>query len=394
MPLVAAPVYSAWYKKSSWVYRAFNYLFINPLWEKSVPKGGSLCIFWWSALFSIFVFRPLVYLTLALRGIVRALRLEKLIEWTDKIGPFGCAGAPFGLHTAVNVYLFMWIGLFLYTLGSVLIDLYSFGYLTVCTLPILSCLVCLFCYLHANENRHNEDHCKVEVYARITLGMSVILVALNHPSLFVSHFLMTPLKIGSFVWKCIVGVAIWTWNCVGRLCHTAPTEFPYAWIGIFIVIILLVVGRIMECVMSNQEGGSRFPREILRKEINWNLYFIAHHIYKHYNQDIYYSISEIRSIVNSCPQCRAFAEKTYPVKMEEIAPLIEIVINAANQRALAKQTRIENRSQACKRMTQALTTLCSPFVALGGQIRIAASYAWALVKAFKGKNCPYLRFED
>lgn len=393
MPLVPAPVYSAWFRRDSLVFRSFSYLFINPLWEKDIPNGFSLCPYAWCALFSFLIFRPLVYLTLALRGIARFLRLGRLIEWTDKVSPFD---GPFGLPTVMGMTLLGLVGLLLSILGMGCVDLYSYGYLTVCILPIISFAACLFCYLHAHENRHNENRCKVEIYARVTLGLSVALIALNHPSLFMSHFLLAPFKIGAFIWGCTTGAAAWGWHGVGRLFHVMLAGFSSIWVGLLAMVALLVVGWVMERTMGKSNDGTSLPRKLTRKQIEVNLHAITRyiHAYSCINHHDFDS-SQIRAAVDACPACRALAEEIFPIGDEACLPsLIGLVIAIANTRAAAERARIEGRSKACKRTTEVLAALCSPFVAVWKQVRIGASYAWALIKAFKGKNCPYLRFED
>ena len=49
-----------WFDESSWVFKGFSYLFQNPLWKKDVPGGFSLCPYYWLALFSICIFRPII----------------------------------------------------------------------------------------------------------------------------------------------------------------------------------------------------------------------------------------------------------------------------------------------------------------------------------------------
>lgn len=41
------------------MYKNFAYLFQNPLWDKHIPNGFSVCPYFWLNLFSFFIFRPL-----------------------------------------------------------------------------------------------------------------------------------------------------------------------------------------------------------------------------------------------------------------------------------------------------------------------------------------------
>ena len=57
--LVKQSIVEKWYQRDSWVYKNFAYLFQNPLWNKAIPGGFSVCPYFWLNLFSFFIFRPL-----------------------------------------------------------------------------------------------------------------------------------------------------------------------------------------------------------------------------------------------------------------------------------------------------------------------------------------------
>lgn len=56
--LVKKSIVEKWYQRDSWVFRNFSYLFSNPLWDKHVPNGFSVCPYFWLSLFSFLIFRP------------------------------------------------------------------------------------------------------------------------------------------------------------------------------------------------------------------------------------------------------------------------------------------------------------------------------------------------
>jgi hypothetical protein len=58
--LVSENIVKRWYQRDSWVYKHFSYLFSNPIWKKRVPQGFSVCPYFWMAIFSMLIFRPLV----------------------------------------------------------------------------------------------------------------------------------------------------------------------------------------------------------------------------------------------------------------------------------------------------------------------------------------------
>lgn len=57
--LVKRSIVEKWYQRDSWVYKNFAFLFQNPLWTKSVPRGFTVCPYFWMSLFSFIIFRPL-----------------------------------------------------------------------------------------------------------------------------------------------------------------------------------------------------------------------------------------------------------------------------------------------------------------------------------------------
>jgi len=56
--LVKRSIVETWYQRDSWVFKNFSYLFQNPLWDKRIPRGFSVCPYFWLSLFSLFIFRP------------------------------------------------------------------------------------------------------------------------------------------------------------------------------------------------------------------------------------------------------------------------------------------------------------------------------------------------
>jgi len=56
--LVKKSIVEKWYHRDSFVYRNFCYLFVNPLWEKRIPEGFTVCPYFWMSMFSLLIFRP------------------------------------------------------------------------------------------------------------------------------------------------------------------------------------------------------------------------------------------------------------------------------------------------------------------------------------------------
>ena len=70
--LVSQNIVNRWYNKNHWIYKQFAYLFKNPMWNKNIPSGFSVCPYFWLALFSAFLFKP--FFIFPLYGLTRLLR--------------------------------------------------------------------------------------------------------------------------------------------------------------------------------------------------------------------------------------------------------------------------------------------------------------------------------
>ncbi len=221
MPLVPSNIVSAWYARSSWVYQNFAFLFVNPLWTTKVPNGFSLCPFFWFAMFSFIVFRPLVYLTLGLGAIVKTLRLQRLLAWTDSLLPLE-RPAP-GLPTVVLMCLLAMAGLVLSVIVKGAINCWVAGVFGAFALPavLLTTLVTTGIYYACTKNDH--DRCKVEVYLRVVTGLCLISAVVFHPAYAYESFVQLPLDALAGVWHglsvaalwmvhLLWGGAVWTWR--------------------------------------------------------------------------------------------------------------------------------------------------------------------------------------
>lgn len=63
-----------WYRPSHPIYKNFAYLFKNELWDNPVPKGFTVCPYFWMSMASLLLFRPFVMLFLfCIKPILAAL---------------------------------------------------------------------------------------------------------------------------------------------------------------------------------------------------------------------------------------------------------------------------------------------------------------------------------
>ncbi len=183
MALVPDNIVSAWYSRQSLVYRNFAYLFQNPLWQTRVPQGFSLCPYWWSAVFSILIFRPLVYITLGVAKIVALLRLGAVVRFTDRIAKAILSSemdAP--LLPTIAATAMACMAAICVTGGYYAVVAYiEAGILSSLILPVLL-LVTLIVTTNYAGSRGDLDRCPVEVYARIIAILCVVLSVVLHPA--------------------------------------------------------------------------------------------------------------------------------------------------------------------------------------------------------------------
>lgn len=389
MPLVPKATYSAWFHKSSWVYRAYSFLYVNPLWTKTVPSGSSLCVFWWSALFALFILRPLVYLTLGLRAVVGPLHLGALIRFTDNLID-ETHSAPRGLPTVVLLLVLTIVSVSFYLIYGIGIMMASAGVLSCFALPAIAIATALSCYVYTENHKGDSNRCPVEVYCRIILALCVGAAALLQPEIFVGWFLGSPVKLLALLWAGIAWVGSGCWSLIAYLLTGLVTGFVYVWIGVFAAVFMAIYGWLASKWGWGMGLGEDDKRalKLSREEVRCNLATIAGYI--HSQDTCHYSYTTVRDTVFASPECMDLAVSTPTVTREQAISLTPFVF-AAIQAGIARKAA---RSESCKRVTAALIRLCSPVVVLTKQLGIAASYLWAFAKAKKGNVCPYLRFED
>ena len=83
--LVSESVAQRMYSKDSIIYRGFKFLYQNPLYEKKMPTRYAICPMFWQAMFSIFIFMPVIYLAiLPCRFLL--FKFWKVLQPVDKFG--------------------------------------------------------------------------------------------------------------------------------------------------------------------------------------------------------------------------------------------------------------------------------------------------------------------
>ncbi len=184
MAFVSKDCIDEWFSPRSWVYKGFAYLFQNPLWDKRIPKGFSLCPYFWLAIFSILLFKPIIVPSFVLIGTIGKKNI--------KIG-----GAPFALLDRLIRHKILkdeqdrrvGVGLSLCIAISLIITMISvLGYLlfqkVILTLPFLyqmliawgvfNGIVVIVTSTYISNNKYNKERCKVELYALVVFILSSI----------------------------------------------------------------------------------------------------------------------------------------------------------------------------------------------------------------------------
>lgn len=398
MPLVPAPIYTAWFSRKSWVYRNYAFLFTNPLWQKRVPNGASLCPMFWSALFALFVLRPLVYLTLGLRGLARGLGLVKLLKTTDALfgALFGDLHA-LGLTTAMGLCVTSLAGMLLFVGGSLafegLAEAAAAGYLSPFIALLASFFTAFTCGVYASAHKNDTNRCRVEIYTHVVLGLSLLTVAVLHPGLLGTVLITWPVAVALWLGGALLTLLGWIVSGFLGLFISALSGSPLVLWALAAATGLSLYGWFNSRFDPFALDGAPKAPKLTRAEVRENLHSIADHLWSALDDQIdklNVKWDAFKAVVLTCPVCTELARSTIYISRDAALATKDAVLADIE----ARQKRLAERSEACRRATAAVSKAVAPVVAVLKQIRILCSYLWAFVKAIKGKQCPYVRFQD
>lgn len=392
MPLVPAPVYSAWFSRKSRLYSAFTYWFNNPLWQTSVPNGFSLCGYFWMAVAAVVLLRPLVYLTLGLRWVAQALRVTSFIRWTDSlvVRTFGQSPAPMGVHTAVGFVMLGIVSILGTAIVAGLMAAWSADqFLTSLAFP-LNTIVLAVCGAYYSETKGRDDRCRVEWYVRALLGLSLVALLVFHTGAFVDAFVGIPMAAVAGIWHGACWLAGSCWWLVKWFVLGAISGLPYALLTLVVMLVLGVIGYFATRLMPDPKVQPE-SAGLTKAQIAANLTIIAGALFGRTTLGMR---SAEAAVALSFAAQELARSRVLTGSVDVPESLTDAIMDEVRQREQEAFQRSRQRSAACKRFTAGLAALCSPVVAVWRQIRIGCSYGWALFRAVKGKQCPYLRFED
>jgi len=230
-----------WFQDDSWVYKGFAYWFQNPFWHKRVPSGFSLCPYFWMAIFSWMIFKPMTPVFMVAGFIFKLIGKFTMMLLERTIVPLiAGTGDYLGSHENLRIVasafgnfikgcfmlLLACIALLLLAvLGYNLINFYITNIYSNSALRLASYLlfsglvVCIPCLIYMAKNRYKSDKCKVEVYMMLWLASAIACGFIFETELCTSIVVGTASVIYSIVafivtWICkaVVWVALLIWE--------------------------------------------------------------------------------------------------------------------------------------------------------------------------------------
>ena len=264
MAFVSESVIDRWFDpvENSWVYRGFCYLFQNPLWNKKLPKGFSLCPYFWLSVFSWTLFRVFIfgvaYPIIGLGKLLYFMFGKPAVVLNSKINDMA---KDLALPALIVIILFailapaaIGIMLWWWTLGSAFLQ--TFVVLAAINLGIL-----IPALIYTENNRYKTVRCRPLFYllpvglasmailfiffpAQILAALSTsgwgILVAIKGMCKFALTSLVFAIKwVGIGIWFAIkwVGIGIWF-------------ALSYAIFGIAVGLWLIALGALSTVLMK------------------------------------------------------------------------------------------------------------------------------------------------
>jgi hypothetical protein len=210
--LVNENIVKEWYKSTSWVYKNFAYLFENPLWDKNVPRGFSVCPYFWLSLFSLVLFRPFVFIVTKILRPLGKTFIAKPFKFLDNI----CAkiiskitGEDLPDKTGLGILMTAILAFMIGLVGLVIREVYIWYItsisenttFTVIFWSVLSGLVtAISSTIYKQSHKHETNPCRTEIYL-ILWGLGVV----------ASLFLFVPSEFVGFLSN--VGGGIWFAIC-------------------------------------------------------------------------------------------------------------------------------------------------------------------------------------
>lgn len=393
MPLVSDNIVTAWYSRSSWVYKSFAFLFQNPLWHTSVSTGFSLCPFFWLALFSVVIFRPLVYLTLSLRAIARVTRLGWALGAVDRfLGRILDMQEIHGLPTVMGSLLSALILLSAASLYDTVFRYTTWSIAGMLAIPAAMAAVFMPCFVYSAKHDSELNRCRVEIYARLAMVLGLVAAFSFFPAdtfhaLF--HWPWAALcGILGAIWYCVSGIgwaigyaALWIW-------HGIAFGLPSVWLSAAALLILLVYGWLAARFDSVASNDTSISAKELSQRRDRFLYACSYH---NGRGSAKWWIKHADWFADLLLPYLGLADFDPCTMRDQLWSQIEARIT---EREAQEQAKAEARAAKCRAFTSMICRLFSPLVPVCKQIAIFCSAMWQTAKGLKQGACPYLRFHD
>lgn len=247
MAFVSTDCIDKWFTKDSWVYKNFEYLFRNKLWYKSrLPQGFSLCPYFWMAMFSLCIFKPIVEPFCLFSGkLIRKILYfgGKPFEWIDrKIAKLaGIEARGSGIAVLMFTMLTLMISAVIlsktYTgLCSLYMQDHSLSYLALWV--ILNTVAVLVTGIYTRAKHGNyfkyKERCKVEWYSFTIFIVSLLALIAISPSMILGAAI--DVGLGLKVFAIGIGSSLW-WVLINGF-----------------LLIMAVIGFLLKCIISKYMG--------------------------------------------------------------------------------------------------------------------------------------------
>ncbi len=394
MPLVPRSTIDIWYRRDSWVYRQFKFLFFNPLWKRAVPGGFSLCPYFWLSMFSLAVVKPFVYFIVFIRWLVRLLGLRKVREipaWVIALVML-CAFALMMLSALV-------------VLGVVY---YQAGCLPALVLPlalVIGFAVCLF--YAVDKGWTSTTRCRVEHYSQLGAVAAVALALLLEREHFLTVLTGTGhglAEFGALLWFCVGEVVAWCGRAAVTTWHAVRWFFVWASLWLIIGLGSIVVASFFGwlAMKLTPPDDARPKPEDLKK--------VRDEVADHLWRMVPFTGSELpsgifeRNFRRMMPGLLEHLVEIYrtPAYMKEANDAVERFTSVWRRILDDRYRRAQEWDAKCSRVTHALGVVLNPIGAvLWFPVKWCAKQVWtflcmlvAVAKAGKKGACPYLLFTD
>jgi len=422
------PIIQEWYYTDSWVYRSFVYAYQNQLWNRTPPKGRSVCVYFWSAILSMILLRPLIGILLFIkwalgkkvRGWLAPLdnqvhRLFVYLGWRrsqeDPMPGFSMAVAAFWFVCSIvlfpSVMGIVSIVQGLLGIGAAVGEpLQSLGGLPQLLIPLGLTTVLIASAIKASIHEDDPDRCQVEWYSRFATVLSIALMAFLRPhelgyilSMTGGALLWFLAFVGKYVfvvpvlWIVHGVVSIYRWFFLGNNGAVWAAALAALFVLSFLASYRLTTFQPEE---KKKEPSLGDKLDSLIENLYWSLFGFYTHVYN--DDGTCVRITPSKNSWTRFLSSKLIAKLTdYLLGPADADSYSKLVADLRAEWAAETQRRLvaqAKRDAACKRITSVLAKLFLPIAWTFKQSRIFFHLLVEIGKAKKSGVCPYLEFKE